>query len=290
MRNPDFVICGAQKAASTSLSDNLSGVDGVSIPYAEIPWLESPYYESGGPERIRYLLGSYDSNDLVGIKRPNYLGTSGMADRLVQHFPNVRVVIVLRNPTDRAVSACRHYMEYGHIPLMPVSQAIAMLMKNSYLGPRAHEILMWGKYEFLIEPYRRILPRNLVVIGPQAIADGSAAGLVMSACGVQGGERGMGNGSHSNVGSDSWVRLRWRRAALNLAARKDPRTGQLIVPPRRTASATVGSTLLAAERRWPRGRRGSASRLTLTPELRGRLDQYYARDIAYVAENWSIHL
>jgi hypothetical protein len=65
-----------------------------------------------------------------------------------REWPRVRLIAVLRDPIDRAISAYFHYMRYGMLPVLPIEQGLARLMEGQIAPewPRATEVLDFGKY------------------------------------------------------------------------------------------------------------------------------------------------
>ena len=112
---PNFVIIGAQKSASTFLQVCLSEHPDVFMPPGETPFFESPDYENSDISRLESLFNNRSESKL-GIKRPSYIGKPEVPKRIEYHLPDAKLIAVLRNPIDRAVSAYFHYINNGFIP------------------------------------------------------------------------------------------------------------------------------------------------------------------------------
>ena len=88
-------------------------------------------------------------------KTPRYLFSNSAPKRLVKHFPEIKLVAILRNPVDRAYSAYWHGRRVGAIPASrSFTQAIhesekyekllyGVLVKRGYY---AEQLKNWMKY------------------------------------------------------------------------------------------------------------------------------------------------
>ncbi|MCY3840112.1 MAG: sulfotransferase domain-containing protein [Gammaproteobacteria bacterium] len=120
----DFVIAGAQKGGTSALAHFLSGHPAVAMPSREGHVFDSPDYSPDWtPEEIdtRYArrLEPRRTTAVCGESTPIYLFLPDVAAQLRRYNPALKVVVILRDPVERALS---HYaMERGrgneHRPL-----------------------------------------------------------------------------------------------------------------------------------------------------------------------------
>jgi hypothetical protein len=113
MKNIDYIIIGAQKAGTTSLHDLL-----VQHPKIRTTILKENLFFSNLKE---YSKGINYFNELFSkdINNDFILGTSDVQllhsilgpERLFKYNPNVKLIIILRNPVDRAYSAFNFAMQ-----------------------------------------------------------------------------------------------------------------------------------------------------------------------------------
>jgi len=118
-RPPNFLIIGAQKSGTTSVVRALNSVEGCWVT----PKKELHYFNRFDPINDprswkRYLREFSDAPEgaLVGEATPEYLPSTEAPQRIYSTVPNVRLVIVLRNPVDRAYSAYWHALRWGVVP------------------------------------------------------------------------------------------------------------------------------------------------------------------------------
>jgi hypothetical protein len=118
---PDFLICGAQRAGTTSLFKALS-----QHPAATGPTLRKGvhYFDTGyrgGPDRYRAYFPTRARLRARGGRprvrafesSPYYLFHPLAAERIARDLPGVRVVVILRDPVERAYSAHAHESARG---------------------------------------------------------------------------------------------------------------------------------------------------------------------------------
>lgn len=119
---PDFLVIGTKRGGTTSLWNYLLGHPGV-LPMFPSPLnIKSPHYfywhYARGPQWYRSHFASAPTRALLGRLRhtpirtgeasPNYLYDPRVAARVAELLPNCRVIMLLRDPVERAYS---HYKE-----------------------------------------------------------------------------------------------------------------------------------------------------------------------------------
>jgi Sulfotransferase domain len=123
---PDFLILGAQKAGTTALYAYLRWHPEITGPsFKEVSFFDrhyargSPWYRAHLPARPRQWPaklrhGSWPS---VGEASPSYLFHPLAPKRVRGLIPAARLIAVLRNPVDRALSHYQHEVALGREPL-----------------------------------------------------------------------------------------------------------------------------------------------------------------------------
>ena len=77
------------------------------MPRGETPYFEDPDYHQSTPDEFLSQF-PHESGKLIGIKRPNYIGKPEAPERIETDLPDARLIAVLRDPADRAISAYFH--------------------------------------------------------------------------------------------------------------------------------------------------------------------------------------
>jgi hypothetical protein len=186
MRLPDFLIIGAQKSGTTWLADQLSLHPRIYMAPDEIHFFDKAQNFCRG-------LGWYSSHfapatpgQLVGEKTPDYLWANGdgaeghLSDvhiRLYQALPAARLVVVLRNPVERALSALAHLVRTRRIA--PPSNVDELLLGRKHNRIRGHGVISKGFYYRQIKAYARLFnpDQMLVLIFEEDIAGAPETGL-----------------------------------------------------------------------------------------------------------------
>jgi hypothetical protein len=118
---PDFIIIGTQRGGTTSLFKLLSEHPGVGMPYRkEVHYFDNQYdqpltwYQSYFPTTIRRRMQErYTGNFVTGEASPYYMFHPHAPERVHQTLPDVKVIAMLRNPVDRALSHYQHSVMHG---------------------------------------------------------------------------------------------------------------------------------------------------------------------------------
>jgi hypothetical protein len=152
---PHFLIIGAQKAGTSSLRKFMErNPNRFYIPRRELHfWNRDREYNDGGGVKEYYKnFENAAPHQLVGEKSPSYLPSNSAAERIALHLPRVKIVAILRNPTDRAHSAYLHGLRIGAIPQSrSFSQAIREYQK--YQGVPYGDVVSQGFYFESLEKY-----------------------------------------------------------------------------------------------------------------------------------------
>ncbi len=165
MSPPTFIIIGAQKSASSFLQNCLAEHPDIWMPVGETPFFESPDYETQERADLNKIFEGRQENHL-GIKRPNYIGKPEVPARITTDCPDAKIIAVLRNPVDRAVSAYFHQIKSGFLPPIPWEKGLEALVSEPDFTdrhPRSREILEFGKYHKYLAMYEHFFTRGQVL-------------------------------------------------------------------------------------------------------------------------------
>jgi hypothetical protein len=98
-RQPDFMIVGATKSATTWLQRNLQQHSAVFMPGTETHYFS--WYFERGPAWYGAFFAPAAAHQIVGEKSTSYLYHPEAAQRLKEALPEVRLIMQLRNPIER---------------------------------------------------------------------------------------------------------------------------------------------------------------------------------------------
>lgn len=113
---PDFLIIGTQKGGTTSLYNHLTSHPQVlSAAKKEILYFDYNFSEDENWYRKFFpLLARLKKNFLTGEADPDYLYHFHAAERIAQTTDNIKLIVLLRNPVDRAISHYWFEVKDGH--------------------------------------------------------------------------------------------------------------------------------------------------------------------------------
>jgi hypothetical protein len=105
---PGFLIIGAQRSGTTSMFHYLSKHPDIFMP----PCKEVHYFDLNYDKGIDWYKNFFVSNlheeKLVGEASPYYIFHPLVAQRVARYLPWVKIIVLLRNPVDRAFSHYKH--------------------------------------------------------------------------------------------------------------------------------------------------------------------------------------
>jgi len=114
MSLPDFLVFGAANCASSFLHRNLNehpDIYMISGEPREACYFEDYEYSKYSFDIIIKAFENIDDNKVLGFKRPTYINRPQSAPRIKKHLPDIKLIAVLRNPMERAVTSYFHHMQ-----------------------------------------------------------------------------------------------------------------------------------------------------------------------------------
>lgn len=153
MTMPNFLIIGAQKAGTTALYHYLRQHPQIYMsPEKEAHFFsyENEKLDFHGSSRnltipitnideYRKLFQKVSSEIAIGEASPSYLYIPKALERIQHYIPDVKIIAILRNPTDRAYSNFLQCVRNGCEPLTDFKQAIQA--EKARIGdPRLHYV------------------------------------------------------------------------------------------------------------------------------------------------------
>jgi hypothetical protein len=156
----DFLIIGAQKSGSTSLRAFLGDQkDEIFILNRELHfWNRDGHYQDGaGLNGYLANFAEAKPHQIKGEKSPSYLVSQEAPGRIHKHFPEIKIIAILRNPIDRAYSAYWHGRRVGAIETTtPFGQAVRNYKVNQ--GKPYGDMVTPGFYSQQIARYLNFFP------------------------------------------------------------------------------------------------------------------------------------
>ncbi len=177
---PDFLILGAQKAGTTALYAYLRRHPDITGP----SWKEVSYFDRHYARGPSWYRGNFPNllrsrGELVGEASPSYLFHPLGPERVKELVPEARLIALVRNPVDRALSHYNHELALGRESLS-FEEALAAEeerldgeVERLCADPRYFSRAWWshtykarGRYAEQLERWLEVFPQEQLLILP----------------------------------------------------------------------------------------------------------------------------
>ncbi len=174
--NLDFLVIGAQKSGTTALHEYLRRHPEIFLPVGK----ELPYFTLSSQERPEWhaYLEEYfkeaHPGQRLGKVTPQYMAYPDCAREIVKRLPNVKLVALLRDPIDRAVSHYRMSKLRGWEP-RSLAEALESSIDPGHVD--RYRVLMpdtveaetscycvWGEYGRILGSFAEMVPRSSMLL------------------------------------------------------------------------------------------------------------------------------
>lgn len=121
----NFLIAGVQKAGTTALNEFLSAHPYVFMPDREIHYFDNEKIDWNHPNYASYdrKFRTAPPHKIVGEKTPIYMYWANSIERIHAYNPAIKLIIILRDPVQRAYSHWKMQVVKG-LETLPFSNAI----------------------------------------------------------------------------------------------------------------------------------------------------------------------
>lgn len=170
---PDFIIAGASKSGTSSIYFYLSRHPQILLSHKKELDFYWQHYKRGLEWYLAHFPSITDRPDfLTGEATPNYLRFPQVAQRIKNTFPQTKIILLLRNPVDRAISWHYHKLNTG-LTKLDLATAIANeierlatvteeeITNTGFYNP---DNIMSSLYIYKIKPWIEILGRKQFLI------------------------------------------------------------------------------------------------------------------------------
>ena len=168
MSLPNFMCIGASKSGTTSLYDILKQHSNIFLPTFKEPHFFdiSPVYEHGISWYDKTYFSGVKKEKCIGDFTPTYLFDKYAPERILSSLgKNVKFIIILRNPVDRAYS---HYLHSKRDLHEHLSFEDALKKKvyenNNYLTYLRTSYVEQGKYADMLQRYFALFSKDNFLI------------------------------------------------------------------------------------------------------------------------------
>ncbi|NNC68331.1 MAG: hypothetical protein HKN83_09890 [Gammaproteobacteria bacterium] len=178
-RKPDFLIIGAQKSATTWLWDVLDSHPGTDLPgKKEIHFFGGVENYKKGKEWYYNHFKNLDQTKLTGEASTSYLydhipywnnssnlievshSLPTIPELITNEIPNVKIIVILRDPVSRAISAYKHNMRKANRNNI----AVKVGLKNFATHYPKFRTLEYGYYARYLRLWMQFIPPEKMLI------------------------------------------------------------------------------------------------------------------------------
>jgi len=272
MTQPNFLIIGAMKAGTTSLSRYLHAHPQVFMSRPkELHFFTEEYRWSRGidwyEERFRDAAGAVAIGE-ASVSYTMYPRFKGVPGRIARVLPNVRLVYLMRDPIERMRSHYLHY-RYPAETVFTIHRREKRSIGEALLSDREYGYVDTSRYALQVEQYLEHIARDAILLVTSEELKNNRAEVMRRVY------------RFLEVDED-FTPPNLGREYLRTADRRAPRPWLLAVRRRRSYRAAAARVYPAIGRRFPRTMRAGASRLStrmVDPRL-GEISETLRRELA----------
>ena len=174
-RIPDFLVVGTQKGGTTSLFELLRRHPQIFLHSLKELQYFSLYYNKPESWYLSFF-GAADNYQLCGDVTPYYLFHPFCAERIFKLSANIKIIILLRDPIERAISQYFHAVRHGFEDLgineafyaekLRLEGASSVLSEPGaqHFSHQKHSYMSRGLYELQIRKYKTFFPDKNIFI------------------------------------------------------------------------------------------------------------------------------
>ncbi len=174
---PDFLIAGAEKSGTTSLYKYLSAHPSI-LPnksWKEVHYFDYPdNYKRGIGWYLNHFPYRFTKNSKLTFEATPYLYDPHIPQLILQELGVIKIIIILREPAERAYSAWKMYSSFQNNPHAHLrelhdsrsfSEAIRQEMYAcSYVNAYPYNYIDSGKYVYQVKRYYDLFMKKNVLI------------------------------------------------------------------------------------------------------------------------------
>ena len=171
----DFIVIGAAKSGTTTLHELLRFHEDIYIPDAkEVPFFSNNnVYQKGMEKYLQDYFAEADTRQVWGTITPQYMLGEGdtnpqiVAERMFQSLPNIKLIALLRDPTERAFSHYKMYVQRGH-ETREFEKIINKSLENPELNRQKtipeRDYIFGSEYGRILKYYYDLFPKENILV------------------------------------------------------------------------------------------------------------------------------
>ena len=155
LKTPDFIIIGAQKCGTSALFKHLGKHPDIQLPKKKELHFFDENYSRGLDWYLRYFKKANAPFPVcTGEASPYYFFHPLVPSRIYNTYPGIKLMLLLRNPVNRAYSQYHHMKRKGRISLsfehcIRLEEDVLAGRKEAFFKEEHHSDLMYRRFSFL---------------------------------------------------------------------------------------------------------------------------------------------
>ncbi|WP_349343070.1 sulfotransferase [Marinobacter sp. MMG032] len=158
LEGPEFIGVGVQRGGTSWLYECLKEHPQTYIPTKEVHFFDEKY--DLGSDWYRQLFTQPDAELVPGEYTPDYIASKVTIERIYKFNPNVKLILILREPLSRAHSAYKLYQSYGRFKDLDFNAAVEkdpwIIKQSLYSEQIGHLFSLFPKSNVHIDFYEKI--------------------------------------------------------------------------------------------------------------------------------------
>lgn len=156
---PDFLIIGAQRSGTSSLYQHLARHPNVKrAARKEVHFFDTHFHRG-----LDWYRAQFPFSGVTGEASPSYLFLPHVPERVKQALPTVKLIAILRNPIDRALSSYHHQTRKKR-ESRPFAEAIQFENWPVARERFHHAYLARGLYADQLEHWLKFFPKEQLLV------------------------------------------------------------------------------------------------------------------------------
>ena len=175
LRLPNFIVLGTQKGGTTTLHQLLSRHPDIFLPHQK----EVHYFSLNDHESLSWYSSNYQEAtgyQLCGDITPYYLFHPRCPHGIHEALPQVKLIALLRDPVERAISHFFHAKRHGFEPLdleaalaaeptrLADAQAALQQPGSVHFSHQKHSYVSRSRYEEQLKHYEALFPNEQILV------------------------------------------------------------------------------------------------------------------------------
>ncbi|MFZ4522033.1 MAG: sulfotransferase domain-containing protein [Bacteroidales bacterium] len=155
LKTPDFIIIGAQKCGTSTIFKHIGKHPDIQLPKKK----ELHFFDENYSRGIDWYLHFFNKKNTpvpvcTGEASPYYFFHPLVPSRICNTYPGIKLILLLRNPVNRAYSQYQHMKRKGRISLsfehcMRLEEDVLAGRKEAFYQEEDHSDLMYRRFSFL---------------------------------------------------------------------------------------------------------------------------------------------